>query len=306
MMMYFDRLHTKRITLDEALKDGPIFISSVCDCFTAMIAEDVGYKATCLAAEDFAAYYAGIPDIGLITPTELKAIEGQISKVSNIPMIIDMENGFGNEMNAIRAAVDLAEAGAMAVIMNDQVFPQHYGNEYGSRYLHKEEFVNKVRAVADALAGSDCVLIARVDSYADLGLDEAIARANAVCEVGAYMTQIKGVSKKEDIERIGREVNGRKMFAYSRNFKDRPASYDELVAMGYDIVLCPTFVDAAHCAYEGQLRQAYETKNDFFVNPVDSINGTERREFLGLNKWLEHGKKYNTEINVASKTKALD
>lgn len=305
-MMYYDRLRTKRISLPEAMADGPIFVTGVCDCFTAEIAENVGYKAMCLMGTDIAAYFTGMPELGLLTPTEFRHVTGQISKVTNIPMIVDMENGFGNEMNAIRAAVDLIDTGARAVIMNDQVFPNHYGNEHTSKYLIQEEFYNKCRAVADTFKGSDAVLIARTDCYADLGVEEAIARCNRAIDAGAYATLITGVSDVEDIKKIGAEVKGIKMFAMSRDSKDRPVSYDELVSYGYQIVFCPTFLDAAHCAYNEQLTEAFRVKNDFFVNPNDWINGVERREFLGLNKWLEKGKEYNTEINVASKTKALD
>ena len=305
-MVYYERLHTKRITLEDALKDGPLYIPTVCDCFTSMIAEDVGYRAMLLGGEEFSGYYAGIPDVGLITPTELRLMEGQISKVTNIPMIVDLGNGFGNEMNAIRAAIDLVEAGASAVVLNDQVFPNRYGSDNQSRYLSRAGFANKLRAVADALVGSGCTLIARVDCAEALGLDEAIARCNGAYQAGAGITAIRGLRDRAEAEKFARQVAGRKLFELPRDLSLREIGFDALTEKGYCIVVCPTFVDAAYSAYGKQLQKAFESKNDFFVNPVDLINGTERREFLGLNKWLELGKRYNDEIVTASKTKALD
>ena len=305
-MMYYDRLWTKRVSLPEALSDGPVFVPCVCDCFTAEIAENAGYRAVCLMGEDAAAYFTGLPDLGLLTPTEFRILEGQISKVTNVPMIIDMKNGFGNEVNAIRAAVDLVEAGARAVIMNDRVFPDRYGNENGSTCLGREEFYNKCRAVADTLRGSDAVLIAEVDCLKELGMEEAEVRCALAVKAGAYGTLVKRVTERWEAEKIGRDVPGIKVFEMSRDRRIRPADFEDLVSMGYSIVICPTFTDAAYCAYDRQLKEAFRVKNDFFVDPVDLINGVERREFLGLNAWLEKGREYNSEIITAAKTRALD
>ena len=132
-MMYFDRLHTKRKTLREVLTEKPVFAPCVYNCFTAQIVEQTGFDAMCFSGAYFASSYVGVPDIGLVTPTEVKTMVSNITKVSNLPMIVDMDTGYGNELNAIRTAVDFAEAGAMALHLEDQVFPKRCGHLNGDR-----------------------------------------------------------------------------------------------------------------------------------------------------------------------------
>lgn len=304
-MHYNERLRTKPVSLTEVLEQGPEFVPVTFDCFSSMIAEDVGFKGMVLSEYAVGATYVGVPDVGLMTSTEMKTIANAVHKVTNVPMILDMDNGYGNELNAIRTTVDFVDAGAMAVIMNDQVFPKQYG-ETGMVLLPREEFACKCRAVVDTLAGCDAVLIARTDAYAPFGVEEAIARCNAAVDAGAKLTYVYGVKDRADAARIAKEVKGWKVFEMAHDGKTPDISFEELVEMGYRLVICPTLMKAAFAKYENAIERVYREKNDFFYDGVDLINGVERRVFLGLNHWLELGKQYNPDINVASKTKALD
>lgn len=304
-MNYNERLGTKAISLTEVLEKGPEFIPCTFDCFSSMIAENVGFNGIFLSSYAIGATYVGVPDIGLITSTEMKNVANAVHKVTNIPIILDMDNGYGNEMNAIRATVDYVDAGAMAVMMNDQVFPKKY-DEKGMALLSQKEFSCKCRAVADALEGSEAVLIARTDAYDEFGVEEAIARCNAAVEAGAKLTYVYGVKSKEDAQKIAEGVQGWKMFEMAHDGENPDISFDELVAMGYRLVFCPTLMNAAFAKYEATMQRVFKEKNDFFYDGVDLINGVERRIFLGLNHWLNLGKKYNSDINMASKTAALD
>ena len=304
-MNYNERLRTKPISLPEVLEKGAEFIPCTFDCFSSMIAENVGFQSVFLSSYAIGATYLGVPDIGLTTPTEMKNVANAVHKVTNIPLILDMDNGYGNEMNAIRTAVDYVDVGAMAVMMNDQVFPKRYA-EKGMVLLPREEFSCKCRAVADTLQGSEAVLIARTDAYETLGVEEAIARCNAAVDAGARLTFVQGVKSREDAQKIAGEVKGWKVFEMAHDGENPDISFEELTAMGYRLVFCPTLMNAAFAQYEAAVQRVFQEKNDFFYDTVDLINGVERREFLGLNHWLEIGKQYNPEINVASKTQALD
>ncbi len=123
-MHYNERLRTKAISLTEVLEQGPEFIPVTFDCFSSMIAEDVGFKAMFLSEYAVGATYVGVPDVGLMTSTEMKTVANAAHKVTNIPLILDMDNGYGNELNAIRAAVDFVDAVAMAGMINYQGFPK--------------------------------------------------------------------------------------------------------------------------------------------------------------------------------------
>ena len=204
--MYFDKFKNKRKTLKEVLTEGPEFIPCVYDCLTARIMENTGYKAICFSGGSFAAAYVGVPDIGLVTATEVKTMVRNITNAVDIPMIVDIDTGFGNELNTIRTCVDMAEAGAMAVHLEDQVFPKRCGHMRGKKVIPRNEYIRKVRAAADALRGSDCLLIARTDSYLPMGIDEAIARNIESLSVGADIAFTEGTRSIADIERIAKET----------------------------------------------------------------------------------------------------
>lgn len=307
-MMYFDRLHTKRITLREVLENGPEFIPCVYDAITAMIAEKRGFHAMCFSGANFAAYYAGVPDIGLVTPTETRTMVSNITKVTNIPMIVDIDTGYGNELNAIRTAVDMAEAGAMAVHLEDQAFPKRCGHLNGKTVIPREEYIRKVRAVADALKGSDCMLIARTDSCLEYGIEEAIERNKRSLEAGADIAFTEDARTKADIERVAKEVDGWNMFDMCHGGASPDLTFEELVQMGYRLVTCPTLPVAAMNKFREETQKVFDVKNDFFLNGFkeNCMNGLGFFEFLGIAEWYEQGQKYDPNMTTASHTDALD
>ncbi len=304
-MMYFDRLHTKRVTLKEVLTANPEFIPCVYNCITARLVEEAGFKAMCFSGGNFAAAFGGVPDIGLITPTEVKMMVSNITKVTNIPMIVDMDTGYGNELNAIRTAVDFAEAGAMALHLEDQVFPKRCGHLNGKRVVPRDEYIRKVRAVADALKGSDCLLIARTDSYLEYGVEEAIERNKRSLDAGADIAFTEGTRSIADIERIGREVEGWNMFDMCHGGASPDVSFEDLVQMGYRLVTCPTIPFAAYASFNKVINKAYEVKNDAFIESF-RVNGKGMFELLGIQEWMEHGQKYDPNMQIATHTKPLD
>lgn len=307
-MMYFDRLHTKKRSLRDALTEKPVFAPCVYNCFTAEIVEQLGFDAMCFSGAYFASSYVGVPDIGLVTPTEVKTMVSNITKVTNIPMIVDIDTGYGNELNAIRTAVDMAEAGAMALHLEDQVFPKRCGHLNGKRVVPRDEYIRKVRAVADALKGSGCLLIARTDAALEFGVEEAIERNKRSLEAGADIAFTEGARSVADIERVAREVDGWNMFDMCHGGASPDLTFDELVQMGYRLVTCPTLPVAATNKFREETGKVFEVKNDFFLNGFkeNCMHGLGFFEFLGIAEWYELGKKYDPSMNAASHTAALD
>ena len=304
-MLYFDRLHTKRVTLREVLEKQPEFIPCVYNCMTAILVEKVGFNAMCFSGGNFAGSFGGVPDIGLMTPTEVKTMVSNITKVTNIPMIVDIDTGYGNELNAIRTAVDMAEAGAMALHLEDQVFPKRCGHLGGKKVVPRDEYIRKVRAVADALKGSDCLLIARTDSYLQYGVEEAIERNKRSLEAGADIAFTEGTRSVKDIERVAKEVDGWNMFDMCHGGASPDVSFKDLCDMGYRLVTCPTIPFGVSVGYYRGLKKAYEVKNDFFVEGM-KLDGKGMFEILGITEWFELGQKYDPDMLAASHTKPLD
>ena len=304
--MYFDKLHSKRITLREVLQSGPEFIPCVYDCLSARIIEETGFKAMCFSGGSFAAAYCGVPDIGLVTSTEVKTMVGNISKCTDIPMIVDIDTGFGNELNTIRTCVDMAEAGAMAVHLEDQVFPKRCGHMRGKKVIPREEYIRKIRAAADALKGSNCLLIARTDSYLEYGVEEAIERNKRSLDAGADIAFVEGTRSIADIERIAKEVDGWNMFDMCHGGASPDISFPELVQMGYRLVTAPTIsAGGADYGIAKFAQQAYADKSDAFTAQYGT-RPMHLFEMMKIHEWMEVGKKYDPELVSAEETKPLD
>ena len=296
MMNYMDRLHTDRKTLRELMEEKPVFSPCVFNPRTAMMTEAAGFEAMCFSGGNFASSFGGVADIGLMTPTEIRTMVSNITKVTSIPMIVDMDTGYGNELNSIRTAVDFAEAGAMALHFEDQVFPKRCGHLQGKQVISREDYFKKIRAVADALKGGDCMLIARTDCYLQYGADEAIARANGALECGADIAFVEGTRSIRDIERIGREVRGWNMFDMLHGGASPDVSFEDPVRMGYRLVTCPKLTHHIFVAYAEILKRGMETKNDSFLEEYGFDPEKNYEELFQPAAWLRAAEHYNPSL----------
>lgn len=304
--MYYEKLHTKRQTLKDVLEESPAFVPCVYDCLSARIIQATGFQAMCFSGGSFAAAFGGVPDIGLITSTEVKTMVENITKVTDIPMIVDIDTGFGNELNTIRTCVDIAEAGAMAVHLEDQVFPKRCGHLGGKRVLERDAYLRKVRAAADALKGSGCMLIARTDSYLQFGVKEAIERNKRSLEAGADIAFTEGARSIADIERIAREVDGWNMFDMCAGGASPDVSFEDLCQMGYRLVTSPMIsIGGAMHGILDYAGKAYKNRNDFFAHK-DGSTPWRLFELMGIEEWISLGQQYDPEIESAAETKPLN
>lgn len=245
--------------------------------------------------------YIGLPDVGFFSFGELVDRVSHIASVSSLPMIVDIDTGFGEECNVIHTCRKIAEAGAKAVHLEDQTFPKRSGHFSGKDVIPFDDYLRKVRAAVDALAGTDCMLIARTDAYNVLGKEEAIRRCNAAIEAGADMTLCDGADSKEALKEIGQRINGKKMFGMVINGASPKVTFEELTSWGFDLITCHFAQDAALSGMEMLGPQILKAMNDL---PLTDCPGMERdffspRYLTGLNEWIALGQKYNSNIKDA-------
>jgi 2-methylisocitrate lyase-like PEP mutase family enzyme len=152
----------------------------------------------------------GKPDVGLVDMKDVLDITGHIVRAVGIPVMADIDTGGGNAINAAAITERLIEMGAAGVNIEDQVFPKRCGHMEGKQVIPAEEMAGKVRAMADARQrlGRDIVINARTDSYAVLGIEEAIRRANLYLDAGADLAFLDGIGTRADIERAVRGIHG--------------------------------------------------------------------------------------------------
>jgi 2-methylisocitrate lyase-like PEP mutase family enzyme len=154
-----------------------------------MIAEKAGFEYTYMGGYDVSLTLLGLPDVGLITETEMVANAGHIARAVNIPVVADADTGYGNAINVIRTVQNFEAAGVAAIHIEDQISPKRCGHVAGKQVIAIEEAAGKIRAACEARKDPDFIIIARTDAVAAIGggLDEAIRRGKAYVRAGADM-----------------------------------------------------------------------------------------------------------------------
>ena len=292
----------------ELMKEGPLMAPCVYDCVSAKLAERSGFKALCLSGGELAASLCGVPDIGLVTLDELVGAVERISACVNLPMIVDIDTGFGNEINLIRTCKRVAAAGAKAVHLEDQTFPKRCGHLRGKEVISREAYISKIKAAAWALKGTGCALIARTDSYHILGKEEAIARCNEAIDAGADISFVEGAGSLDDIKEFGQRIKGLKMFAMASAGASPKVTQKQLYEWGYQLTTMHYTMAGAIMGMEEYGRKCYEAMSDIPVTEDPRVDSSPIYlfELFGLHEWLQLGNRFNHEIKDASELDKKD
>ncbi len=181
---------------------GIILSPGVYDCISAKIAERTGFEVIITSGFGISGSVLGYPDYGLLTATEMLNATGNISKSVGIPLIADIDTGYGNPINVVRTIKDVVNLGISGVILEDQEWPKRCGHLEGKRIITMEEHVEKIRAARFAAGESGLVIVARTDARAELGLAEAIRRGKAYYEAGADVIFIEAPQTEKELREI--------------------------------------------------------------------------------------------------------
>jgi len=226
------------MSLKQALAERRgLLVPGAANALTARIIEDLGFEAVYLTGAGLANTSLGVPDIGLVTMTELVEATAAISAATRLPLIVDADTGFGNELNVVRAVRALERAGAAAIQLEDQVFPKKCGHFAGKAVIPADEMVAKIRAAAESRRSADFLLIARTDARAIEGLDPAIERAGRYAEAGADVTFVEAPQSVAELTAVTRRLKVPQVANMVVGGKTPLVSQKELAAMGFALVL---------------------------------------------------------------------
>jgi len=193
----------KRAILRELIERDEILVApGAHDAFSAKLAEDVGFEAVYMTGFGTAASCFGLPDIGLVTMTEMVQNAERIAKAISIPLIADADTGYGNHLNVIRTIEEYENAGVSGIQIEDQISPKRCGHMEGQKVVPVEEMVAKIRAAVRARKDKDMLIIVRTDAISAIGFDEAIRRGNIYKEEGADILFIEAPTTMEQLESI--------------------------------------------------------------------------------------------------------
>ncbi len=185
----------------------PLPILGTINAYTAMMAERVGHHAIYLSGGGVANASFGLPDLGMTTMNDVVEDAHRICGATDLPLLVDIDTGWGGAFNIARTVKEMQRAGVAAVHLEDQVAQKRCGHRPNKAIVSQQEMVDRIKAAADAKLDSDFYLIARTDAFQKEGLDAAIERANACVEAGADAIFAEAVHTLDDYKAFCQRVN---------------------------------------------------------------------------------------------------
>ena len=207
------------------------------NALAARIAEDLGFEAAYVTGSGVTNMFLGVPDLSLITLTQLAEHVAAMREVVDLPIIVDADTGFGNAVSVGHTVRVLERAGASCIQIEDQVFPKRCGHFDGKEVVPVEEFVSKIKAATDARVDPSLLIMGRTDAIACTGLDDALDRANAALEAGADCLFVEGPRTLEEIRAIPQALKAPVLLNLVFGGNTPILGQQELAEMGYALVL---------------------------------------------------------------------
>jgi 2-methylisocitrate lyase-like PEP mutase family enzyme len=268
-----DRLATGKIVLAPGIFDG----------LSALLVEQAGFEAAYLSGASFSYTRYAFPDIGLVSMSEVADQLAAIRERARLPIIVDIDTGFGNALNVARTIKAFEDRGASAVQLEDQVTPKRCGHLRDKALIPTAEMVGKIGAALDARRSAEMLLIARTDAVAVEGFERALDRADAYAAAGADVIFVEAPPSREHLAKVGAHFRGRvpTLANMVEGGKTPVLPAAELEALGFGVAIFPggTVRALAHAlqGYYASLKQ-HGTTEPWRDRMLD---------FAGLNRLLD-------------------
>ena len=218
-------------------KPGIMAAPAVYDCLGSKLAQKAGFPFIFTSGFGMSASLLGLPDMGFLTATEMLNQVRNIVKSVDIPVICDLDTGYGNVLNVRRTVEDVVQFGAAGIILEDQEWPKKCGHFEDKKVISTVEMVKKIKAAVAAKNNSDLVIIGRTDARAIYGLDEALKRGKQYQEAGADIIFIEAPQTIEELEKIANYFANVPLLANIIEGGKTPClTVDELEKMGFKLV----------------------------------------------------------------------
>jgi 2-methylisocitrate lyase-like PEP mutase family enzyme len=218
-------------------RERPLVVPGCADALTALVAAEAGFQAVYATGAGISNAMLGLPDLGLASFAEICGQVAHVCEAVEVPVIADLDTGYGNALNARRAVRAFERAGVAAVQIEDQIFPKRCGHFSGTRTIPLDEMLGKLRAVLDARRDPDLVVIARTDAIASGGLDDAVERARRYAAAGADLVFVEAPTTLEALRELPRLVGAPLLANMVEGGRTPLLDARALGALGYRMVL---------------------------------------------------------------------
>ena len=230
---------TKTKRFRELIAASPVMLPGVPNAAMARQAERVGFEAVYVSGAGMANATAGVPDIGLLTLTEVVRLAGYIAKAVKIPAIVDADTGFGGSENVARTIHELEAAGLAGCHIEDQEFPKRCGHLAGKSLIDVEEMTERINAAVAARRDPDFMIIARTDARAVEDFDRTVNRAQRYIEAGADAIFPEALQSEEEFRDFASEIDVPLLANMTEFGKSPLLSFQDLAKFGYRMVIFP-------------------------------------------------------------------
>ncbi len=230
-----------KTSLREQIEDKKriIVLPGVFDALSARIAEQVGFEAMFQTGYGSAATLLGMPDYGFLNAGETVDNARRIVRSVNVPVLIDVDTGYGNPLSVWRLVRDLESLGANGIFLEDQVWPKRCGHMIGKDVIPKNDYISKLKAALEARKSKDFIIVARTDARAPLGMDEAIERGKEYRKIGADVIFVEAPKTVDELKKIADEIDAPLVANMIEEGVTPNLSANELLKMGYRIAVFP-------------------------------------------------------------------
>lgn len=280
-----------RARLRELLDREELIVApGVYDGISAHLTKRTGHTAAYLTGAGVAASGFGLPDIGLVTQTEMvERARMVVRALGDVPLLADADTGYGAPINVIRTVRDYQDAGVAAIQLEDQAFPKRCGHLPDKELVGADDFVRTLAAALDARTDDGMLVIARTDARGPLGLDEAIRRANRYAAEGADVLFVEAPQSEDEIERIAAEVEAPLLLNLVLGGLTPEQSTQRLQQLGFAVAIHPSAV-LAHSTL-GTLTALCQLRGI----DADEFLPSKPEEFfnlVGMAEWFTLGERY--------------
>lgn len=264
------------------------------DAYLARSVEQAGFEAVYMTGAGVSHSRLGVPDLGLVSFSEMLDQAGRIADAVDIPLIADADTGYGNAINVMRTIRAYERAGVAGCHIEDQEMPKRCGHFDEKRVVPVSEMLGKLAAALDARVDSDFIIIARTDARGVLGLDEALDRAQAYASAGADVIFVESPRSEAELERIGQGVDAPLLANMVETGLTPLLPAKKLEQLGFSVVIHPGAIGR----FIGKQLQPFLEKlkeDGTTISQLDSMLDFESQNaVVGLPEMLARAKRYQS------------
>jgi 2-methylisocitrate lyase-like PEP mutase family enzyme len=280
-------------------EDGMVIAPGAYDCISARVIAQAGFPAVYMTGAGTAAML-GYPDFGLVTMSEMAENAGRLAAAVSVPVVADADTGYGNELNVTRTVREYEKRGVAGLHIEDQGFPKKCGHLDDKTVIPLDEYIGKIRAAAAARTNPDFLLIARTDSRAVIGFEEAVTRMNAALKAGADMAFLEAPQTPEEVAAVPRLVKGPCLLNVVSGGKTPVLDLAQAQKLGFKLAILPGLLfQTAVPAFDAVLAEVKATRR----HPDMKVSIKEKFRRMGSEEWDALRTRFRDDASVGSSVK---